>query len=229
MKNKFYFTLLLYLFFNAPFTFAQQGKTSIEVGTFSKYIWRDAVNDFLVIQPSIDYSFPNSNLNANLWLSINADAYSTAVETATTLYYNWDIKKTIELNAGLVHYSGYDSTLSFFDLPIHNWMELYTSFTAYNTFLSPSVEVYYHNMTGAYTTLVLENTLQWKKISLNTSLLTGARFASQFNDNGWREIGISLGLPFRIKKTEYEISLTHVQFPTLHTNRTFLGFNISLP
>ncbi len=216
---------------------SQASAISIEMDAYTHYLWRDDINDFLVLQPSIDYCFPKSNLasphpglNFNLWLSINSDVdYGIPMESATTLYYNWVTRDSLEFKAGLVHYSGHDSTLSFFDLPIHNWMELYFGFSAPDFFLSPDIEVYYHDMTGAYSTFGLSKSIESHWITLNISSLTGFRSLSQKNDNGWREVSLSLGVPFVLKSFGFEVSLTHTRFPSQTAHRTFFGLNISLP
>lgn len=227
MIIKYKYKLLLCLLLSSTSGYSQYGETSIEIDAFSKYIWRDFINDFIVIQPSIDYAFPKSNFNLNLWLSFNVDADYVPIESSTTLYYSSEIKNVIAYDIGFVHYSGYDETLYFFDLPIHNWMELYGAISAYDIVLSPSIELYYHDMTGIYATLGLDHTFKW--LSLNTAFLTGYRAASTFDDNGLREAGLSISVPFHIKSFEYALSVTHMQFPTQHTSRTFLGLNISLP
>ncbi|WP_422359214.1 hypothetical protein [Reichenbachiella sp.] len=231
------YTLFLCLLGSTRAAYSQSSTISIEMDAFSHYIWRDDINDFIVFQPSIDYRFPRSNaehrqpgLNLNLWLSVNSDVeYGVPMESATTLYYHWITLDSMDFKAGLVHYSGHDSTMMFFDLPIHNWMELYAGFAAPQLFLSPEVEIYYHDMTGAYPTLGLSYGCRIGKVPFEVSFLTGFRFASQNNDNGWREVDFTLGVPFHIKSFDLEVSITHSQFPGQSLHRTFIGLNISLP
>jgi len=228
----------LFLLICSSTAFAQKKREStmsIEIDAFSNYVWRDIIGDFFVIQPTIDYSFPNSGFNLNFWLSTNSGDFGSeefdAADIATTLYYNWTLDNEMELNMGIVHYSGYDDKLSFLTLPIRNWTELYTSFGAYDLPLSPSLELYYNDIYGAYATLALEHSFDLNKLTLNTAMLTGYRELSQddYSGNGWREVGLSAGVPFDIGSFSFELGLTHVRFPANQDHLTYIGLNISFP
>lgn len=204
--------------------------TSFEMDVVSNYIWRDGRNDFPAIQPTIDYDFPQSGLAMYLWASFNFSDDYVPVETTTSLYYTWVLKDTSFVSFGLNHYSGERDSIPFYFIPTYNWFELYGALSFEPYFLEPTLELYFHPITGLYSTLSLSYSYGFgKNLGLNADFLTGFRSLSQYDDEGWREVGIRLSMPFSFRGVEYTPGFNYMEFPAEKTRRIFGSLTITLP
>ena len=240
MRYRKLYTLLVCLFLANIEGISQQ--TELQVDVLSKYIWRDVINDFGVIQPMLDYRFPavanhsrSFSLNTNLWFSIQSgkDTGSDPIESAITIYGSWQTKDSLSIHTGIVHYAGYDPNLSFFELPIHNWLEVYFGLSEIPLPLNPALEIYYNEVTGLYSTIYLDYDLRVSSVAVHSSAQTEIRnFSKQsITDyrNGWRHLSISIGIPIKLSNLSFEPYYTYSFFPSLNDSRFYVGLNISLP
>ncbi|MBU1109537.1 MAG: hypothetical protein KKB51_22840 [Candidatus Riflebacteria bacterium] len=185
-------------------TSTSQADVGVKIDYVNRYIWRGFdlnPDNHYVVQPSLDYAFPESRWSVNVWHSISAENSKTN-EIDLTFNYNFPACKDISMSAGIIHYGLYWADN--YNQDDNTSIETYFSASWDKVALHPKLSFYHDckNGNGLYTQLsISEEIALSKKQNLDISSSLGYNQKQWINRAGFSDLSLTASLPLTSGKT----------------------------
>ena len=179
-------------------TFSSEASVDVKIDYVSRYIWRGFdlnPDNHYAIQPSLNFTFPESRWSVNVWHSISAEN-NELNEIDLTLNYNFPTCKDISMSAGIIHYGFYWADN--FNQDDNTSLESYFSVSWDKAALNPKLSFYHDckNGSGLYTQLSLsEGIALSKKQNLEITSSLGYNQKQWINKSGFSDLSLTASLP----------------------------------
>ncbi|MDD2999631.1 MAG: hypothetical protein PHV05_11270 [Candidatus Riflebacteria bacterium] len=179
-------------------TAASEAAVGVKIDYLNRYIWRgfdlNPDNNF-VVQPSLDFTFPESRWSINLWHSMSAEEHQLN-EIDLTFNYDFETSENISVSAGLIHYGWY--WVNDFNQNDHTTIETYVAIGWDKLALSPKLSFNHDckNGNGLYTQLSLSKEIALSKTqNLEISSALGYNRKQWINKSGFTDLSMTASLP----------------------------------
>lgn len=173
---------------------------SFQLDYMNRYIWRGFdlnPDNHYVIQPSVNFTFPESNWSINLWYSYSAEDKNLN-ETDVTFNYDFPGTKGVAVSAGIVHYGWYSADN--FDADANTTIETYLTLSWEESPLSPSFSLYHDckNGNGLYAQLSLSKEFAVsKKQNIELSSSIGYNQKQWISKSGFSDVSATVSYPIK--------------------------------
>lgn len=175
-------------------------KVDFQIDYANRFIWRGFdlnPNNHYVIQPSVNYAFPESRWSANLWYSRSAQDH-TLNEIDLTFNYDFITCEDIALSAGVIHYGWYWANN--YSSKANTSLETYIRCEWSKVALTPTISIYHDskNGNGLYAQLALAKTIKLNdKQDLELSSTIGYNQKQWISRSGLSDVTFTVGLPIK--------------------------------
>lgn len=198
MTKRYNFQLIIILICLVFVSYSAGASVDVKIDYMNRYIWRGFdlnPDNHYVVQPSFDFTFPESRWSVNLWHSISSEDHELN-EVDLTLNYDFETSHEVAISAGIVHYGWYWAKN--FNQKNNTTIETYVSFTWEKSALSPTLSFYHDckNGSGLYTQLTLAKSIALSKTqNLEISSGIGCNQKQWINRSGFSDISLTASLP----------------------------------